>query len=154
MASSTLAVGAEIFDIGTRKRAATGPVERGQAGHHMPEAFGLPNVTNVRVFLVEMNNSRKKPLRFHPSVSLHFSAVGCVLVVWLVARNQRVVLQLVLIEVSNIVLNLIFRSEPLRAQHFTIVRSIPYSKQDVWSAPQSENMFKSFFLPSSPTGSY
>ena len=61
----------------------------------MPEAFGLPNVTNVRVFLVEMNNSRKKPLRFHPSVSLHFSAVGCVLVVWLVARNQRVILRLV-----------------------------------------------------------
>ena len=57
-------------------------------------------------------------------------------------------------EVSNIVLNLIFRSEPLRAQRSTIVRSIPYSKQDVWSAPQSENMFKSFFLPSSPTGSY
>ena len=59
-----------------------------------------------------------------------------------------------IIEVSNIVLNLIFRSEPLRAQRLTIVRSIPYSKQDVWSAPQSENTFKSFFLPSSPTGSY
>ena len=58
------------------------------------------------------------------------------------------------IEVSNIVLNLIFRSEPLRAQRSTIVRSIPYSKQDVWSAPQSENTFKSFFLPFSPTGSY
>ena len=38
---------------------------------------------------------------------------------------------------SNIVLNLIFRSKPLRAQRSTIVRSIPYSKQDVWSAPQS-----------------
>ena len=58
------------------------------------------------------------------------------------------------IEVSNIVLNLIFRSEPLRAQRSTIVRSIPYSKQDDWSAPQSENMLKSFFMPSSPTGSY
>ena len=58
------------------------------------------------------------------------------------------------IEVSNIALNLICRSEPLRAQRSTIVRSIPYSKQDVWSAPQSENKFKSFFLPSSPTGSY
>ena len=57
------------------------------------------------------------------------------------------------IEVSNIVLNLIFRSEPLRAQRSTSVRSIPYSKQDVWSAPQSENTFKSFFLASSPTGS-
>ena len=41
------------------------------------------------------------------------------------------------IEVSSIVLDLIFRSEPLRAQRSTIVRSIPYSKQDVWSAPQS-----------------
>ena len=51
---------------------------------------------------------------------------------------------------SNIVLNLIFRSEPLRAQRSTIVRPIPYLKQDVWSAPQSENTFKSFFLPSSP----
>ena len=55
---------------------------------------------------------------------------------------------------SNIVLNLIFRSEPLRAQSSTIIRSIPSSKQDVWSAPQSESTFKSFFMPSSPTGSY
>ena len=50
-----------------------------------------------------------------------------------------------LIGVSNIVVNLIFRSETLRAHCSTIVRSIPYSKQDVWSAPQSENTFKSFF---------
>ena len=61
---------------------------------------------------------------------------------------------IIIIEVSNIVLNFIFGSEPLRAQRSTIVRSIPYSKQDVWSAPQSENTFKLFFLPSSSTGSY
>ena len=59
-----------------------------------------------------------------------------------------------IIGVSNIVLDLIFRSEPLRAQRSTIVRSIPYSKQDVCSAPQSENTFKPFFQPVSPTGSY
>ena len=57
-------------------------------------------------------------------------------------------------QVINIVLNLIFESEPLRGQRSTIVRSIPYSKQDVWSAPQSENTFKLFFLPSSSTESY
>ena len=58
------------------------------------------------------------------------------------------------IEVSYTVLNLISRSEPLRAQRSTIVHSILFSKQHVWSTPQSENTFKSFFLPSSPTGSY
>ena len=49
------------------------------------------------------------------------------------------------IEVSNIVLNLIFRSEPLRAQRSTIVRSIPYSKQDVWSAPSLKTRLDRFF---------
>lgn len=47
MAQSTFAVGKDILDIGSRKASARGPAAEGQAGQHVPLAFGLPNVSNV-----------------------------------------------------------------------------------------------------------
>lgn len=52
MTLSMCAVGAGILDVGTRKAAATGPAMDTQAAHYVPEMFGLPNVTNVRVLMV------------------------------------------------------------------------------------------------------
>lgn len=55
MAQSTFAVGKDILDIGSRKASARGPAAEGQAGHNVPLAFGLPNVSNVSAVGVAMD---------------------------------------------------------------------------------------------------
>lgn len=78
MAQSSFAVGKDILDIGSRKASARGPAAAGQAGQHVPLAFGLPNVANVSAV----------------SLAIYVTSTGCLLLCYVVCTwySLRIVL--------------------------------------------------------------